>query len=332
MSNLRMALVGAGTMGANHARVVTETPRASLGIVIDIDPDRARQLAERYGVASSSNTADAAQFDAAILATSTAAHAETAVQLLEAGTPLLIEKPIATAPSDVERVCDASKRLGVPIACGFVERFNPVLDTAMKLLTEEPIHIVTMRHSPATPRIADSVIYDLLIHDIDLALRFMANGEVTKVSGVSWTPPMGATTEIADCSLQFSDRGVATLSANRYGQRKLRSVQIFTSSTLADLDLLRSDLTIYRHVRHEQSDAPRALTYRSETVIDIPFVRHIGEPLARQLDHFLDLVVHDADPEAEIESIIAPHRIAQRVEAECLSDARREAVFVDGTT
>jgi predicted dehydrogenase len=319
MSRLQVAVVGAGTMGANHARVVTESSRASLGVVIDVDPSRADQLAQRYGVSSSGDATDAIKCDVAILATPTSAHTSTAVRLLEEGIPLLIEKPISTNPEEVDRVCATSKRLSVPIACGFVERFNPVLDATMNLLSEDPIHIVCMRHSPFAPRIGDSVIYDLLIHDIDLALRFMGGREVTKVTAASWSPSIADAAEIADCSLQFAGSGIATLSASRFGQRKLRSVQIFTSTILADLDLLRADLTIYRHVRHEQTDDPRALTYRSETIIDIPFVRHTGEPLARQFDHFLDLVSGRSDPTDEIARIIAPHQLAHRVELECLS-------------
>jgi predicted dehydrogenase len=330
MKGLRVALVGAGTMGANHARVVAEAPRATLGVVIDLDQDRAGQLAVRYGFASSNNLADAGRCDAAILATSTGAHVEIAIQLLERGIPLLIEKPVATNQDDVERVCAAAKRLGVPIACGFVERFNPVLDTTMTLLTEQPMHIVTMRHSPAAPRIADSVIYDLLIHDIDLVLRFMPGREVSKVSGIAWTPADHNTPEIADCLLQFADGGMATLSASRIGQRKLRSVQIFTSSTLADLDLLRADLTIYRNIRQEQPDDPRALTYRAETIVDIPFIRHTSEPLARQFEHFLDLVAGQVDPDEEIEGIVAPHRIAHLVETDSLRGVSREAVSAVG--
>jgi predicted dehydrogenase len=318
VSSLRVALVGAGQMGANHARVVAESSRATLGVVIDVDPSSAHQLAHRYGVPASVDVTDAIKCDAAILATSTSAHAATAMKLLEEGIPLLIEKPIATNENDVDRVCAMSKMSSVPITCGFVERFNPVLDATMNLLTEDPIHIVTLRHSPLTPRIGDSVIYDLLIHDIDLALRFMEGHAVTKVTGVSWSPGTAELAEVADCSLLFRGGGVATLSASRFGQRKLRSVQIFTPTTLAELDLLRSDLTIYRHVRHEQPDDLYALTYRSETIIDIPFVRHAGEPLARQFDHFLDLVSGRTDPADEIATIVEPHRIANRVESACL--------------
>jgi len=319
MQDPKIALVGAGTMGANHARVVSESLRAVPGVIIDLDAERAGVLAKRYGFTSSTNVEDAATCDVAILATATSAHTEIALMLLEKGIPLLIEKPISSNVEEMQLVCDTARRLGVPIACGFVERFNAVLDTTMQVLTETPMHIVTMRHSPRTPRITNSVIHDLLIHDIDLVLRFMGDRKVTKVSGSSWAPGVGEAAEIADCIIEFGDGGIATLSASRAGQRKLRSVEIFTSTTLAEVDLLRADLTIYRNVSQEQPAGAQALTYRAETIVDIPFVRHTDEPLARQFDHFLDLVAGDADMYAEIDGIAPPHVIAHLVELECLN-------------
>jgi predicted dehydrogenase len=322
MKGLQIALIGAGTMGANHARVVAEAPRATLGVVIDVDKERARSLAERYGFASSTDVSDGGRCDAAILATSTPSHVEIAIDLLEKGVPLLVEKPVATTFEDVERVCATARRLGVPLACGFVERFNPVVSTAIQLLTDQPRHIVTMRHSPATPRLADSVVFDLLIHDIDLVLRLMGDQQATKVTGVGWRAEANGPFEIADCSIQFSDGGLATLSASRSGQRKLRSVQIFTESSLADVDLLRADVTIYRNIRQSQPDDTTALTYRAETIVDIPFVRHKGEPLAQQFEHFLDLVGGLVDPKEELDRVLAPHALASYVEAECAAAAR----------
>jgi predicted dehydrogenase len=304
-------------MGANHARVISESLRASLDIVIDLDSDRAGQLADRYQCDASHSLEDALRCDAAILATSTAEHLGVAQYLLEHGIPLLIEKPVASNLDDAKSICDAAERLQVPIACGFVERFNSVLDATREFLVEEPMHIVTLRHSPRTPRVPNSVVYDLLIHDIDLVLRFMTNRNISRVTGASWAPAPGQSAEIADCTLQFEDGALATLSASRAGQRKIRNVQLFTPTTLFDLDLLRADLTIYRNVRQEQPDDARALTYRAETIVDIPFVRHTGEPLARQFDHFLDLVAGRVDMATEIAEIIPPHLIAQMVEDDC---------------
>ena len=329
MNGARVALVGAGTMGANHARVISDSLRASLDIVIDVDSARASKLADRYQCDSSTGLEEAVHCDAAILATSTAAHLEVAQFLLEQGIPLLIEKPIASNLDDVKLICDTANRLRVPIACGFVERFNSVLDATRQFLVDEPMHIVTLRHSPRTPRVPNSVVYDLLIHDIDLVLRFMLNQNVSRVTGASWTPVPGQTAEIADCTLQFEDGAVATLSASRAGQRKIRNVQVFTPTTLFELDLLRADLTIYRNVRQEQPDDARALTYRAETIVDIPFVRHTSEPLARQFDHFLDLVTDRVDMEEEIAGIIPPHLIAQMVEDDCMIATKQRGSIED---
>ena len=323
MEQIRVAVVGAGVMGANHARVVADSPRTELSVVIDRDGNRAEQLADRYGVPFGTDIGLSQDCDIAIVATNTPAHHDIASQLIGERIPVLVEKPISTAFDEVEKLCAAARERSVPMMCGFVERFNPVVNTASALLSDEPIHIVTMRHSPVTPRIADSVVYDLLIHDIDLALRLMPGREVSRVSGMAWEPDVPGTAEIADCIIQFDNGAIATLSASRAGQRKLRNVQVFTQTTLADLDLLRADLTMYRNVMQEQKDDSRALTYRAETIIDIPFVRHPGEPLALQLDYFLDLVAGQHGLSDELDSILGSHRIAQQVEDSTSAQPKR---------
>jgi predicted dehydrogenase len=316
MTTHRLALIGAGAMGTNHARVIADSPRAVLEVVVDADKERARLLTDQFGgtVADLDAVLDC---DAVIVAASTQSHTAIALPLIDQGVPILVEKPLALTLAEAQALCRAATDRGSVLACGFVERFGAVVNQGMKLLDETPIHIVTMRHSPVAERIAGSVVYDLLIHDIDLALLFMGDNRVTGVSGTSWRPDGGAWAEIADCGLQFAHGGLATMSASRAGQRKLRSVQVFTRSMMLELDLLRADLTVYRNVRLEQSDVAHSLTYRAETIVDIPFVRHIAEPLALQLDHFLNLVEGKADRTAEIVGVLPPHIVAEQVEQEC---------------
>ncbi len=299
-------LVGAG---ARHARVLSESPRARLAGIVDPD-DRGRSLARDHGVPWACELDDAPDHRAAIVATPTATHLELAVRLLDVGTPALVEKPIAEHPDDVRTILAASERTGAPVTCGLVERFNPVVRTARDLLDEAPIHVVTMRHSPPNPRITTSVVFDLLIHDVDMVLGF-CDGELRSVSGAGWRPEPWKPAEIADATLAMDDGAVATVSANRWAQRKVRTVSISTSSTLVELDLVRHDITVYRHVRHELVRE----TYRAETVVDIPFVRDSGEPLKLQLDAFLDLVEGRADPAEERSTLLAPHEAAAAIEA-----------------
>ena len=105
---------------------------------------------------------------------------------------------------------------------------------------------------------------------------------------------------------------MATLSASRTGHRKVRSVSITTPTALIEVDLLRHDVTLYRHRSHQQIG--ESLTYRADTTIDIPFVRHSGEPLTMQLGHFVDLIRGDADPALEMSRLFEPHRIAAEIE------------------
>lgn len=309
---LRVGVVGAGNMGANHARVVAASPRAQLAVVVDADPDRAAAVAAEHGAARAGQWLDdLGAVDAVILATPTESHVALARDLLSAGVPVLVEKPVATTVEDVEKLLDDSVASGVPVLGGFVERFNPAVATAVAMLDTSPIHLVAIRHSPAAPRIETSVVFDLLIHDLDLAVRLGgAGGSVTGVA----TPVGGSpTAELADCTVRFPGGLVATLSASRAGQRKVRQVTITTENAVYDIDLLRQDLSVYRHVRHEQVVAG-ARAYRAATTVDIPFVRHGGEPLALQLEHFCDLVEGLADAGAARAGILEPHVLACAVE------------------
>ena len=315
---IKVGLIGAGVMGSNHARVVSQNPNAELAVVVDQDGVRAAGLAQRFGSTSASSIDAVSNCDAVILASSTSSHFEIASQLLAAKIPLLVEKPLAGELTQVETLCAIAQENSSILMCGFVERFNPAVVLTKSMIDESPLHVMAVRHSPHDARSLGSVIHDLLIHDIDLALGLFGGAIPSKVSAATWSP-QGGNDEIADCSLQFSDGGLATLSASRMGQRKVRTVQVLTRNSLIEVDLLRADVTTYRNIRQEQVDEMGTLSYRSETVIDIPFVRHGGEPLGLQFEHFIDLMRGNADSQLEISSIYGPHFVAARVEAESLN-------------
>ena len=107
----------------------------------------------------------------------------------------------------------------------------------------------------------------------------------------------------------------AVQSASRWGQRKIREIRISTDSLLLELDLLRVTVTAYRHRSQEGGNEGGSMSYRSETMIEVPFVRHSGEPLALQFSHFLDLAEGIADASLELATIEAPHVLAERVES-----------------
>ena len=287
-------------------------------MIIDTDSERVRPLAERLGCAFAEDLDAAAGCDAAVIATPTGFHAIAARALLELGKPILVEKPVTPDLETSRALVACAERRGVPLMCGFVERFNPVVATMRSLLDEDPVHIVGLRHSPETPRSTLSVVFDLLIHEIDLALDLHGRGETVSrlrrhQRGGSRVRSWRSPTACSNSRLGRSRR----LSASRASQRKVRTQLVATSTALYDVDLLRQDLTVYRHRAHEQGvGVGQAAGYRAETVIDIPFVRHTGEPLALQFAHFLDLVSGRADACAERNSILPAHEVAAAIE-EC---------------
>lgn len=315
MTRPRIALVGAGSMGANHARVLAESGRAEFAYVVDPDMRRAREVADGCGSPACVAEVDdrlLASIDAVVVAAPTDAHLEVARVALAAGCPTLVEKPLATTPADIELLIGESESRDVPLMCGFVERFNAAVATARSVLDGPVRHMMCLRHSPPAPRIGVSVVWDLLVHDIDLFLQITDAGASAMTRGSTFTPGWSDTSEVADCLVSFSG-GVASLSASRMSQRKVRSLTISSDDQLVEVDLLRQTVTVYYHVSQEQR-LDEARIYRAETVVDIPFVRHRGEPLALQLDHFLDLVEGVADPDAERRGILGPHAIAFAVE------------------
>lgn len=301
-------------MGSNHARVIAEADRADLHVIVDHDLARAEALAAQFSSRAAADISAVTECDAAVIAVSTEAHCEVSLPLIEDGKPLLIEKPIAEDAEDTQRVLDASQATGVPVMCGFVERYNPAIATAMGLLEMPAVHMTAVRHSPRNPAATSGVVGDLLIHDIDLAVRLAAATEPPVVAGATWAAAPGGPSEIADWVLRFGDGMLANLSASRWGQRKIREVRIVTERQLIEVDLLRVTVTAYRNLGQEIMEGYGR--YRADTIVDVPFVRHRGEPLSLQFDAFCDLICSgDAEvAEKERETILLPHLIAGECE------------------
>ena len=166
--HLRLVVVGAGIMGSNHVRVGRNLRDASLVAVVDPDLDRARAAAGTSGIEVVERVEQVVdRIDAAVVAVPTAQHVDTALELIEGGVHLLVEKPLAATAAAGRELVDAAESAGLVLAVGHVERFNPAV-VDLPSWVEQPIHVETVRTSPYKARISDGVVCDLLIHDIDI--------------------------------------------------------------------------------------------------------------------------------------------------------------------
>ncbi len=249
-----------------------------------------------------------------VIAAPTQNHHDPALAVLEAGKPPLVEEPVCDSLEATREVLTLSETRSVPIMCGLLERYNPAIMMALSV-AEEPVHVAAVRHGPYAHRIRTGVAWDLLIHDVDLVVRsFKGTMPVDAKGSLGYFHPSSVTgaEDVAEAVMSFPGGGLGTVSASRLGQRKIRSLVISELDRLIEVDLLRRDVTIYRHVSSAAaSDDGRG--YRQQTVIEIPEMMTATEPLVTQLDRFLGLIDGRVDADEERASILPAHVIVDQV-------------------
>lgn len=300
-------MVGAGNMGSSHVRVAAISPHCRLVAVVDPDGSTGPAVAARYGTTWRPELGDLKGIDAVVLAAPTHLHHRIGSDIIGAGIPVLVEKPLADTLETARSLLDASAAAGVPIMCGFVERFNPAVLTAMAMLTA-PVHVRAVRHSPYAPRIRTGVSWDLLVHDLDLALRVLGPDVASVQAATGFFSPASAigADDVVEATLTFATGAIASVSASRISQRKVRSMSIFELDRLIEIDLLRRDVTVYRHVSNAAAE-PDGRGYRQQAIIEIPEPLSSSEPLVAQFDHFLSLVAGRVDAAVERAGIMPAH-------------------------
>lgn len=232
---LRMAVVGAGRMGAFHARVCSENPEVNLLAVVDTDATRAEQTATRYGVAAATGVGHlAADLEAVVVAVPTTSHLAVTAPLLHKGIACLVEKPLALTPPEARALVDAAEAGGAVLQVGHTERFNPAF-MALARYNLKPRFIETERVSPCRFRSMDvGVVMDMMIHDIDLVLS-LVRSEVTGVDAVG-VNVLGTTEDMANVRVRFASGAVADMLASRAALKVERRIRVFSDSAYVGLD------------------------------------------------------------------------------------------------
>jgi predicted dehydrogenase len=311
----RVLLVGAGNMGSHHARVISQSPRAKLEVLVDPRKSVGTTVASRYGATWAPELPDLDDIDVVVIAAATEAHYDLAMATLHSKKALLIEKPVSDSllrTTDILSLADAND---VPLMCGLLERFNPAVLTARNFI-EEPLHVTATRHSPYAARIRTGVAWDLLVHDIDLAINVMGTDplEVDAKLGFFHPDSVAGAEDVAETILRFDGGALAHISASRVSQRKIRQLSIYEPERLIEVDLLRRDVTVYHHVSENSVDEGRG--YRQQTIIEIPELISSEEPLTAQFNHLIDIVEGKADAATERATILPSHRVIDRIIAQ----------------
>ena len=309
---LKVAVVGTGIMGSNHVRVMSQLADVELVAVVDADLDRAKAAALKSGARACASIDDLpSDVEAAVIAVPTSLHLETAITLVGRGISVLVEKPLAATVDDAERIIQAASIAGVVLAVGHVERFNPAVAELTALVTD-PIHISASRISPYSPRISDGVVFDLMIHDIDIVCSLAApDDEIVSVSGVG-RQVRADSEDLASVAVTFKSGLTASFMTSRLGQQKIRAIEVTQLDSVVSADLVRSDVTIHRMAHHEYL-GESGVSYRQSSVIEIPFIQNRAEPLVLEAEDFVAAVRSGGTPRVSGAAALRAVRIATSI-------------------
>jgi len=323
-TKIRTAVVGAGKMGAIHAKVYSQLPNSELVGIVDVDADRVGPLAEQYGCQAFSDCAEVLdKVDAVTVATPTVTHLQLAKLFLKQRIPVLIEKPLAASVREGRKVVALAKRYDTVVAVGHSERCNPVVQ-AMKRLSIEPKFIETQRVSPYPFRSTDiGVVLDIMIHDIDIILSLAAS-KIKRVDAVGVSVIEGGE-DICNARITFENGCIANITASRLALKTERRVRVFTRQAYLSVDYLKKSGIVIKTAPNvnvvEWIKEQRERGDFDWTSVNWPDLLHIEqlqiddkEPVRLQQEAFLRAVKDRSfRPEVSAEEGLAALKCAQKI-------------------
>jgi len=277
--NVPIAVIGVGHLGRHHARLLASLPGADLVGVVDPDPARAAEVAALHGVEPfPSSAALPEKTRAVVIAAPTVLHHALAMEGLDRGWDLLVEKPLAASVAQGREIVQAAREHGRLLQVGHTERYNPAVREALSRVSR-PRFLEVHRLGVFAGRSLDvDVILDLMIHDLDIALSLDASGvqEVAAVGVSALTDKM----DIANARVRFASGCVANLTASRISAEMVRKIRIFQPESYLSVDSASQELT---HVRLDRSASP-------PRIVRVPSGIEKQEPLRAELQDFVEAV------------------------------------------
>ncbi|CAN5722182.1 Gfo/Idh/MocA family oxidoreductase [soil metagenome] len=293
-SAIPVGVIGVGSLGFHHARILREVAGAEMVGIYDSDVARLLQVSSELGIRAFSSAEElAANVEAAVIAVPTTQHSEVALVALDRDVHLLIEKPIAATLAEADEILQRAEARGLLTATGQVERFNGAIRACEPYL-DDPRFIESHRLGPFGPRGTDvAVVLDLMIHDIDLVLGLVGH-PVSQVDAVG-VPVLTPSVDIANARLLFETGAVANITASRISRDRVRKIRLFQNSGYMSLDLSNGTGEFLR-LRAGFSPGKMAGAPSIESIVErVEFAGDGKEPLRAELESFVAAVQGKVD-------------------------------------
>jgi predicted dehydrogenase len=332
MAPLRLAVIGVGHLGKEHARILSSLADVELVGVVDTNFEQAQAVARRCGTQGFNDYWPLLnRIDAAVVAVPTCFHHAVASALLPRGIPLLVEKPLAPTLEQAEELVALARRHSVVLQVGHIERFNPALEE-LERRPLQPKFIECERCGPFTGRSMDiGVVLDLMIHDLDVLLA-LTKSSVTRVEALGLTI-FGKVEDLCHVRLHFANGCVANVSASRVHPSPTRQMRLWGPEGFAQLDFAQRSLKLIQpsaRMRQHPFEL-RALDPATMAMLkNEMFGRHLqvlqldcnqGDQLTRELQDFIHCVRTGAQPRVSGEAGRDAIALAERIQASARNHA-----------
>lgn len=305
---LKIGLLGLGKMGRNHLRILSMLKSVDLRFIYDIDDSLMHSLAKTHSVKPCDDLASSLRdVDAVIISTPTSTHLDYILETGKYVNHIFVEKPMSDSAEKSQQIISFAEDNGITIQVGFIERYNPAVVALANILDQSgsTINIDFTRTNKLSDRIKDvDVIYDLMIHDIDLALHL--NGPVKNVEAYG-TVSHGLI-GFATASIHHVNGSQSRLLASRVTEKKVRLIQATCEDYFIDCDLLRREIIINKQSQVKQDvNQPYRISSIEEAVEVMP-----QEALLNEIQSFQQLCCgQNVDVPGALDALNASHVCAQ---------------------
>ena len=316
---LAAGVVGVGSMGRNHARVYSELPDVDLVGVADLDTQAARGVADDYGSVAREADDLLEVADLVSVAVPTAAHPAMLERALDADTHALVEKPYVDDLQRGRELAERARDEGLVLQVGHIERFNPAVRALADVVPNVDVLAVDAQRlgPPRQREVADSAVFDLMIHDIDVVCSLLGDAPVTVDAAGA------AGNRYATATCKFEGGVVANLTASRVTQRKVRKLGITARECRICVDYMDQSVEIHRHTSPAYVENDGTVRERVESVVERPTVES-GEPLKAELESFAAAVRNGSEPVVTAEDGLRAVEVARRIDDIAAGRRRKE--------
>ncbi|MBV9175886.1 MAG: Gfo/Idh/MocA family oxidoreductase [Nitrososphaeraceae archaeon] len=313
-SKLRLAIIGVGGWGKNHARVLHDF--GVLSAVCDMDAQRTKEIAERYNTNSYHSIDDllnTEKLDACLVCTPTKTHSVVAKKIMERGINVFVEKPLSFSSRECEEMVEISQKKKLILTSGYIERFNPAVQDVKRLIDSKRYGDLLMmefhRENRMPLHVKDvGIIYDTSVHDIDTAM-FLFNS-IPHVVFARAGKKFHMYEDFATIMLGFNDQRVAIIASNWITPQRVRRFSAVCTDGIIMGDFISQEIKI---------------DHGEATII--PRRQQFQEPLTLELKNFLDAI--EGKIRGPVVSAADATNVTKVAEAALLSNNTGSPVYLD---